>query len=570
MEVRGITKYNGDILSTVLKGKGVENIDLFLNPTDEYKLDNRLKDSFDLAIELLIAHINNKSLIINIVDSDTDGVNSSAMIYKQIKNIDKNCNIEYIFHNRKAHGLTDDMIKEILPKKPNLVIITDAGTNDVENIKKLYDNYIDIIVIDHHIIEKKSEYGVIINNQLEGCANKDLTGAGMVFRFCQEIDKHLGTHYSDELWEYAMLGLIGDSADLINNEVRYICHKAKENIKSKFILRVLNEKKMKLSTLSYKDLSFSVIPLINAVCRMGTLEEKDILFRALCDIGTDFRITLEKKKLNKETRKYEMKDIEFDLYGYAINICTEVKSRQDSFANKFVKTLNVDNSCDVLVVVSDDENLDGITGLIAGKLVTKYSKPVLLMREIGNNYSGSARGYELRITSIKKWCENTGLFTLAQGHDNAHGIEIPKENLPKLLELSKNSSLSGDIVYDVDFIYENNMPLTDINIIHSNRNIFGGGTVKEPEFAILNMCVDKQTIKLIGASTLNFWCEGIKFTKYKSSQEEYRDIIGNFASHINMSVICTVEINHKDGKVYYNALVSSFEYKPEENVEIYF
>lgn len=569
MKIKGRTNYDGNIFETVLRNRNVENIDLFLNPILENNLDIRLKERMKRGIDLLLKHIKKGSLIIAIVDSDVDGMTSTAILFKYLKKTFPNINLVYIFHESKAHGFTEEIIKKIDSMQPQLVFCCDAGTNDKVNIEKLKLKNTDVIVIDHHEIDTPSDDCVLINNQLNGCPNKKLTGAGMTLKFCEEIDKWLGLNNSEELWELAMLGMIGDSADLINNEVRYICDTAKSNVRQSFLTRVINEKKNNINDLSFIDFSFGIIPLINAVCRIGTLEEKDIVFRALADIDTDFMITLSKRKLNKDTRKYEMRDIDFDLYAYAIDICTTVKARQDKFVENFIKKNEIDNSGDVIVVISE-EDLQGLTGLIAGKIANEYSKPTLVMQNNTETFNGSGRGYEKVLPSLKDWCTETGLFYLAQGHANAHGVGINKENIDKLLTLARSIEGVQGITHDVDFIYEGTMPLEDIEIIDRNRRHFGGGNVKEAQFGIINMSVPKENIQLKGASTLKIYNEGIYFVKYKSSKEEYESIISNFASHIKFDVVCRVEISIYNGKKYHQALISAFEFEPEENIEIYF
>lgn len=43
-------------------------------------------------------------------------------------------------------------------------------------------------------------------------------------------------------------------------------------------------------------------------------------------------------------------------------------------------------------------------------------------------YIGSGRGDEKVLSSLKDWCNETGLVEFAQGHANAFGISIPEDN----------------------------------------------------------------------------------------------------------------------------------------------
>jgi len=88
-----------------------------------------------------------------VVDSDADGFTSAAIIINYMYTVWPDFtteHIDYILHSGKQHGLADTY-KQILDDKwTNLVIIPDAGTNDVDEMQALLDAGIDVICMDHH------------------------------------------------------------------------------------------------------------------------------------------------------------------------------------------------------------------------------------------------------------------------------------------------------------------------------------------------------------------------------------------------------------------------------------
>lgn len=568
MQIRQIGEYKNDILETVLANRGIEDIDLFLNPTFDLEIDNRLIKHITEGIKMLEKHLTEGNKILLIVDSDADGVTSSSYTYSYLKNQYVDADIQYVFHSEKKHGFTKEMMSKIKEFKPQMVLCIDGGTNDIEEIEEINDMGIDVLIIDHHEIDRKTDKCVLINNQIENCENKDLTGVGMAYVFCCEMDKYMKTKFAQKQIDLVMLGLIGDMADLRNNDIRYICHKAKTNIKNKFILKALKDRKIDLKTLSYTDLSFYVIPLINATCRMGTIEEKDRLFKALANIDTEYTEIVTKRKLNKTTRKYEMKDIVFDIYDLAIDGCKEAKKRQDKVATRFMKEMQIDKNQGIIVALST-ESVFGLTGLIAGKIATEYQKPTLILQKLRSCLGGSGRGYTKTLGSLKDWCEKTNMFDLVQGHSNAHGIELNPKNFNKLRQ--KAYDFKGEeFIHEVDYIYKERINKYDIDILDCNRNIFGGNTVQDPIFAVINLSVLKSDVKLQGKSTLKIEHEGVTYIKYKSSQEEYMKIVQGFSTHIEFNFICRVENNYYKGKKYPQAIVSDMEYKPTDVIDLYF
>ena len=86
------------------------------------------------AATTLIKHIQKNDSILFIVDSDCDGFTSSAIFINYLYNLFPSWvenKVRYILHNGKQHGLNDH-IEDILENQTyQLIIIPDAGTNDI-------------------------------------------------------------------------------------------------------------------------------------------------------------------------------------------------------------------------------------------------------------------------------------------------------------------------------------------------------------------------------------------------------------------------------------------------------
>ena len=78
----------------------------------KYELNPRLLDNIDAGAALLKKHLDNNSNILLVVDADTDGYCSSAMIYLYIKDFYPEVKLEYICHEHKQHGL-EDIIEKV-------------------------------------------------------------------------------------------------------------------------------------------------------------------------------------------------------------------------------------------------------------------------------------------------------------------------------------------------------------------------------------------------------------------------------------------------------------------------
>ena len=210
MEYKLISEKNDNlsVIQQVLINRGIalKDIDHYLNTTENDNLDPSLIERIKDGVMILIKHINNNDKILLQVDSDCDGYTSSSLLlnylYQLFPYYVQN-NILYRFHSGKEHGI----IVSTIPEDVKLVIAPDSSSNDYEQHKELSEKGIDILVIDHHEAEKVSEYACVINNQLCDYPTKSLSGVGMVYKFCQLIDKILGKNIIDNYLDLVALGI---------------------------------------------------------------------------------------------------------------------------------------------------------------------------------------------------------------------------------------------------------------------------------------------------------------------------------------------------------------------------
>ena len=101
-----------------------------------------------------------------------------------------------------------------------------------------------------------------------------------------------------------------------------------------------------------------------------------------------------------------------------------------------------------------------MTRLLGNKLLEKYQKPILILKDYGDTYSGSMRA--VGVPDFRKICNDSGLAK-CDGHELAAGISIKKDDLDKftlyieetLPELDTNVSVDVDIQLDISDITRN-------------------------------------------------------------------------------------------------------------------
>lgn len=105
------------------------------------------------------------------------------------------------------------------------MIAADSSSNEVEIHKELFEQGIDVLILDHHHADSISEYACVVNNQLCDYPTKSLSGAGIVYKFCQYLDTFREENKADLQLDLTMLGITADMMSLRDMETRQIISK---------------------------------------------------------------------------------------------------------------------------------------------------------------------------------------------------------------------------------------------------------------------------------------------------------------------------------------------------------
>lgn len=550
-----------NVVDTVLENRGVEDPVHYLNLGEEAIIPYSKLDNIDKAVDVFMRHFNCKNTISILVDEDVDGFCSGAMMYLYIKKMDKDYPVSYILHGRaKAHGLSDDV--EIC-KDTKLLIIPDAGTNDVDQCMELREKGIDVLILDHHEAERGNPYATIVNNQISSnYPNKDFCGAGVVYKFLQALDEENWNEFADDYLDLCALANISDVMDMRSYETRCITNIGLLNIKNKAFAALINAQEYSMNgKINIHNIQWSITPIINGMIRIGSSAEKDLLFRAFIEQDEYF----EYKKRTTKDKPAEV--IQESIYDRAARLCKNAKSRQDKMREKGVQAI-----CDMVDQQSDDnkvvvadvtELLDsGLTGVVAIKIAEQYNKPCILLKrhmDFQTNqmvYGGSARNLNHSpIDNLKDVVNSTGIIN-GQGHANAFGIvDLPTDRLDEAIaELNeKLKDVVYDATYRVDFILDIdhvNIPL--IVELSKFEDIVCQG-IEEPMLAIENISLTRDSFEIFGKNedTISFSIDGIKYVQFKckagNKLYDFLQDAWNDDDSVTFHIVGTPSINEYNG-----------------------
>ena len=242
--------------------------------------------------------------------------------------------IEITYHQNegKKHGIILEN-KKLKLKKIDLLIVPDAGTNDKEQIEQCYEDNVDVLILDHHNLEEEnalSTKAILINPQSSpDIKNKNISGVGVVYKFCKYIDSQLRVNFADRYLDLVALGNIADVIDLKEEETRYLVQKGLENIQNDFIKELIEKQSYSMDgDVNITTIGWYISPLLNATIRTGCTKEKRDMFEALIGV-----------KRNNEYKTKGVVEIH-SLQKTMARICGNVKARQDREVKASVVTIN--------------------------------------------------------------------------------------------------------------------------------------------------------------------------------------------------------------------------------------
>lgn len=416
--------YEDEVFEVILKQRGIADPEHFFNPTEDdlFPLDNLYR--IDEAFDRLDKAIKEDEKIAILFDTDLDGTASGAIITRYLRNFTNN--IETYIDEGKQHGLIGQDIEKFFDV--DLLIVVDSLDKNELQYKKLYENKTDVIILDHHAIKESvpyDDYSILVSSQRK-YSNPQLSGAGVTWKFCKYMDEQYLTGYADELVDLAACGLVGDMMDMAVMENRYIVSKGLSKINNPAIKKIVGGFEFNSTAIS-----FSVAPIINASNRIG---KNDIAMKAF--IEDDNKTLLKYMRELKKCRVLQNEEVD-RILPEAINSCEEQKDKK-------------------MIVVFIDTDY-GISGLLGNKLLERYQRPILILKDCGDTYKGSMRA--TGVADFRKICNESGLAK-ADGHELASGIEIKKELLNEftiyieetLPELKDDSTTNIDIQLDISDI----------------------------------------------------------------------------------------------------------------------
>lgn len=504
---------------------------------------------------------------------EVDGICSAALMYKFLIFLGAHLNrIKVLFHDGKRHGLSDEIMDELYrgllsewsaSSKP-LIILPDAGTNDVKQCKELADLGCKILILDHHDKEIDNPYATIINNQTSpNVQNKNLCGTGVVWKFitayCKKNIENSRLFYMSviDIVNFANLADVMDMRSYENRTISKWVNSLLDRLNHPFF-EYLRKKYIKDSKATPEAFIWNIVPKLNAVCRLGgddeSMELKSMMFDAF---ASDLFI---RDIINPAS----------EFYGAVAKRISKAYSKQKQIVKEIYEGIiserePSENNVEIITIGNTP-----YTGLIASKLMDYYNKPVLLVHEDNNVISGSLRSpYSLKDTLNK-----SNLMLVCQGHEQACGVAWNKDDTEALIEYCNELDMPEPTI-EVCCSYEpHKIPHNIFGMFDEWDYLYAKG-VPYPLFYIAPIRISSKDIKLLGVNktTIKFTYQGVDYVKFFVSQKDKEQLFVDVLNSrrevpIELEVIGKLQLNEWNGNKSEQVLIDRFvckEYKPKFN-----
>lgn len=520
-----------NFVNQYLSALGIDDVDRYLCPDVGCKDNPWIYPNMDKAVVMLNECVCNKQKIGLLVDIDCDG-QCSATLIRQFLNMTYNVDPIVYIRKGKAHGLrsnksnNENIVEQIINDKIQLMIIPDAGSNDADECKELLLNGCNTIILDHHNIEVDNPWAIVVNHHLaEDKLNTALSGTGVTSKFIEAYCDawHIEAPYMDDL---VAMSIFSDSCSLTLMENRYYVYSGMNRIENEMLKAMMPL--MERYGVNPTGYSWAIIPLINAVCRQEETENKYILFDALSGHG----------------------DIE-----KAIAKCKSSRAKQKTATQKIVTYIEptLDLGHNVIIGFANPEDAN-LIGLVANNFMSKYNKPVILLRQADpTNWSGSLRS-PIDLSSI---INDSGLAE-AIGHSYAAGVLCKKSNLQRLIDYLDNSNIKLNPSVNVSAIINSSDITIDLcKEIEAHKDLYGQG-IAEPTF-YLSAEITQNNVNIYQkkTTTIKVVIDGVSFLLFMANQDQVEQF--NFDGKKKINMIVTLNTNEFNGVTSAQGKIKQFE-----------
>jgi len=407
-----------EIVARVMAGRGVslEGAEQFLSPTlRDLMPDPALLTGMDGLVDRLLSAVQNNEQVALFGDYDVDGATSVALITRYLTGVGLDPLVYIPDRIFEGYGPNNGAIDQLVDDGATLIVTLDCGTTSHGPVEHAKQKGVDIIVIDHHMVdgELPSADGLVNPNRLDDISGLGhLCAAGVTFMVLVALNRRLrdaGVSPLPDLMGMTDLVALGTICDVV----------PLKGLNRAFVQRGMEVMRKGTNTgiaalamaarvsgpLNPYHLGFVIGPRINAGGRIGDASLGAKLL-STSDEHDAMHLAAQLDQLNVERQQIEKQ---------AVDEAVAVADAE----------IGDGDGPPVIVVASPDWH-QGVVGLVAARLKERFNRPAFAIAQrpdgSGTGSGRSIPGVDLGAAVLEAVSKE--LIPKGGGHAMAAGISV--------------------------------------------------------------------------------------------------------------------------------------------------
>lgn len=372
----------------------------------------------DKAVDRILQAIDSFEKICVYGDYDADGVTSTALLYSYLES--RAADVMYYIPKRETegYGMNIEAVERLHEQGVNLIITVDNGIASVAEVERANQLGMQVVVTDHHQPQGALPPAVaVVDPHRADCPSsfKDWAGVGVAFQLIYALEGEDGdpdsllSNYAD-LVTVGTIGdivpLSGDNRRMVRRGLSHLSHTDRIGLKA-----LIEEAGLEGKKLTAGNVSFTIVPRINALGRLGSSEQ------AVRLLLSEYQEEADSLAGQMGERNRERQAIEADILKQVDELLEREPQRKQQR----------------VIVVEGEGWHEGVIGIVASRVVEKYGKPCIVLSVNESIAKGSGRSVEgFSLYDAVYACRD--LLTRFGGHPMAAGLSLPTDQIGRFRE----------------------------------------------------------------------------------------------------------------------------------------
>ena len=371
-----------------------------------------MKD-MDKAVRRIRTAVEKKETVAVYGDYDVDGITATALMTSWFRRKGLRC-VPYIPERlTEGYGISEEALGFLAGQGVTLLVTVDCGVTALHQVERARELGMEVVVTDHHECVGDLPGAVAVvdpHRKDDGYPFKGLAGVGVAFKLVSALE---GPGAEEALLErYSALTALGSIADImpVTGENRVLIRRGISMLRAReyagldsLMAAIFVDKKR----ISGTDISFSLIPKLNAAGRMGRVR-----------VAFDLLMAEDRREAQR-------------LAGELCAMNTERRSVEDRVFREALDMLGDARHPEEPIVLASEHWHQGVSGIVASRLAEKFGVPAVIICLEGEEGRGSCRsngdfGIFGALEDAKEELTSFG------GHELAAGLTLRRDRVDAL------------------------------------------------------------------------------------------------------------------------------------------